>query len=67
MSSPKMGRREFAVSTAIHTIPASQPQTDVGSVPDAAFTARALVLVAALSGGVWYLVWSISLHLMTGH
>jgi hypothetical protein len=67
MSSPKTDRCAFAVSTATHTIPASQPDTGVGGAPDAAFTARALVLVAALSGGVWYLVWSISLHLMTGH
>jgi hypothetical protein len=66
MSSPIMDRCDFAVGTATQTIHASQPQTAIDSVPDAAFTARALVVVAALSGGVWYLLWKISLLLIAG-
>jgi hypothetical protein len=67
MNSPKMDRCDFAVGTATQTLGVNQPQTAVGSVPDAAFTARALVVFAALSGGVWYLLCKISLHFMAGH
>jgi hypothetical protein len=66
MSSPKQDRCDFAVGTATQTIHASQPQTAIDSVPDAAFIARALVAVAALSGGIWYLLWKISLLLIAG-
>lgn len=67
MSSPKIDRCDFAVGTFAQTIPESQTQRAVKSVPDASLTARAVVLVAALGGGVWCVLWKISVYLLAGH
>jgi|KBSMisStaDraftv2_1062788.scaffolds.fasta_scaffold6203553_1 hypothetical protein len=67
MSSPNMDHCSLTVGAVAQTIPDSQIQKAVHSVPDAALTARALVAVAALGGGIWYLLWKVSLHFVVGH
>jgi hypothetical protein len=67
MSSPNMDHCNLAVGTVTQTIPESQTQKAVHRVPDAALTARAFVIVAALGGGIWYLLWKISVSVAVGH
>jgi hypothetical protein len=42
-------------------------QKALHGVPDAALTARNLVVVAALGESIWYLQWKISVYFAVGH
>lgn len=62
-----MNRSNFAVSADTQTMSENDAQGAVAGVPDTALTARALVFVAVLCGGVWYLLWKISVYFLVGH
>ena len=61
---PNMDRSDFA---AVTITPESKTQTAVVDIPDVAPTARALVVVAASGGGIWYLLWKISFYFAFWH
>jgi hypothetical protein len=62
-----MDRSNFAVYAVNQPIPENQAQGAFVGVSYAALTVGAAVVVAALGGGIWYLLWKISLHFVLGH
>jgi len=67
MSSLNIDRCDFAVGTVPEAIPERQTQNAVVGDPDAALAARAVVVAAALGGGIWYLLWKVSIYIVLGH
>ena len=57
MTSPSTTRCDFPVDSVNQTISEGHTQGVVDSIPDAALTARALVVIAAAGGGIWFLLW----------
>jgi hypothetical protein len=67
MTSSIMDLSDSATGTAAQTIPENQTQSAVVGVPEVAQTARALVVVAASGGCIWYLLWKITVYFLVGH
>jgi hypothetical protein len=58
---------DAATGTGAQTIPENQTQSAVVGVSDGAQTARALVVVAASGGCIWYVLWKITVYFLVGH
>ena len=67
MSSPSLNRSVFAADPVTQTLPKAQPDKHAERGADAAIAARAIVAVALLGAGIWYLLWKLAVPFMAGH
>jgi hypothetical protein len=62
-----LDRRVFAITEVNDKTPEGHATAFIERDADTALTFRALIVVAVLCAGIWYLLWEISVRLLTGH